>query len=84
MFVMKCWRQGAAKPQQETGESQESPTWVSLTMENVCFGLSGSGCLCPSVKVEGREEFETGTLGTVRRWGPWPREVERHRQWGQR
>lgn len=85
MFVMKCWRQCAAKPQQETGESQESLTWVSLTMENVCFGLSGFGCSCPSgMKVEGREETEVGTLGTVRRGGPWPSKVERHRQWGLR
>lgn len=46
---------------------------VSLTMEIVCFGLSGFGCLCPSgVKVEGREAIEIGTLGTVRRWGLGP------------
>lgn len=83
MFAMKCWRQPAAKPQQETGESQERLTWVSLTMENVYFGLTSFGCLCPSgVKIEGREETEIGTLGTVGKWGPWHREAERHRQWG--
>lgn len=55
----------------------------SLTMKNVCFGLSGFGCLCPSgMKVEGREETEIGTLGTVGRWGTWHRVTERHRQWG--
>lgn len=37
MFVMKCWKQCAAKPQQETGESQERLTWVSLTMEILCL-----------------------------------------------
>lgn len=35
-------------------------------------------------EIEGREQTEIGTPGTVGRWGPWHRETERHRQWGLR
>lgn len=61
MFLVKCWRQPAAETQQETGESQERLAWVSLTMEQVSFVLSGFGCLCPSqVERWGRGEAEIG------------------------